>query len=194
MEIIQIKCPHCNADLTIKDDRKTIYCEYCGSQLLIEDESKAATVVNIVRDEARLQEILLKEKQWTKREEDKKLKPIDIISIVGSIFCFVFIFVNLFTIDDFASSEKSEFLYYFFIALEVIGLIAMIVFIILAFHGYHRRHQYDNKNDKNSPKCPSCGSTSIDYGSRGLSITYGFIGRRDVLCRCKRCGRRWNLP
>ena len=31
MKLIDLTCPHCNAQLTVDDSRQFIFCEYCGA-------------------------------------------------------------------------------------------------------------------------------------------------------------------
>ena len=40
MKLIDLTCPHCNAQLTVDDSRQFIFCEYCGAKILIDDEVK----------------------------------------------------------------------------------------------------------------------------------------------------------
>lgn len=39
--------------------------------------------------------------------------------------------------------------------------------------------------------CPRCGSESISVGTRGYTITTGFIGSGNVRCVCLNCGYKW---
>lgn len=90
MKSINIKCPNCNAQLTVSEDRKELYCEYCGTKLIIEDE--VVKSVTIIRDEAKLKELAIEQEKREYREaeikrlqEKSKLKKGDFImfSICG---------------------------------------------------------------------------------------------------------------
>lgn len=45
----------------------------------------------------------------------------------------------------------------------------------------------------NTPQltCPKCGSTSITEGTRGFTLTTGFIGSGKFRYVCKDCGNKW---
>lgn len=44
---------------------------------------------------------------------------------------------------------------------------------------------------KDLPKCPKCGSSNITEGTRGFSLTTGFIGSGNFRYVCKNCGNKW---
>ena len=41
MEVHQLKCPNCNANLEIEDDLDTFFCKYCGTKIIIDGQSDA---------------------------------------------------------------------------------------------------------------------------------------------------------
>lgn len=41
MEIIQLRCPNCNAELNTENDLDTFYCKYCGTKILLVNQSSA---------------------------------------------------------------------------------------------------------------------------------------------------------
>ena len=41
MEIIQLRCPNCNAELSAENDLDTFYCKYCGTKILLANQSSA---------------------------------------------------------------------------------------------------------------------------------------------------------
>ena len=48
------------------------------------------------------------------------------------------------------------------------------------------------KQESNSKlTCPKCGSTSITEGTRGFTLTTGFIGSGKFRYVCKDCGNKW---
>ena len=62
MKMMEVKCPNCNGQLSIAEDRADCYCEYCGTHILIDDGVKRT--INIIRDEAKLKEL----------EEDREIR------------------------------------------------------------------------------------------------------------------------
>lgn len=65
MKIIALKCPNCNADIELDQDREFGFCNYCGSKIMIADAvQKVSGTVNINRSS----EInnILKERKTTK--------------------------------------------------------------------------------------------------------------------------------
>lgn len=97
MNMIQLKCPNCGADLEVEDGLDSFFCKYCGTKIVLEDQSPAAytakTVKHIAdrlldqREARRLQEI-----------EDKKKhdKEVNMIMIVGIILIFLIAFLAIF--------------------------------------------------------------------------------------------------
>ena len=74
MKIISLKCPECNASLSIEDDRQHCFCKYCGTKIIIDDGSTTHTYRKV--DEARIREADVKE-NIRRRElaiEEKKLE------------------------------------------------------------------------------------------------------------------------
>lgn len=46
-------------------------------------------------------------------------------------------------------------------------------------------------NTSNQITCPKCGSTNITEGTRGFTLTTGFIGSGKFRYVCKKCGNKW---
>lgn len=46
-------------------------------------------------------------------------------------------------------------------------------------------------SSSNQITCPKCGSTSITEGTRGFTLTTGFIGSGKFRYVCKNCGNKW---
>lgn len=40
IQFIAVKCPECNADLSIEEGRKFAYCTYCGTKVMINNENE----------------------------------------------------------------------------------------------------------------------------------------------------------
>ena len=97
MNMIQLKCPNCGADLEVEDSLDSFFCKYCGTKILLDGQSSTAytakTVKHIAdrlldqREARRLQEI-----------EDKKKhdKEVNTIMIVGIILIFLIAFLLIF--------------------------------------------------------------------------------------------------
>ena len=62
-----VKCPSCNANLSIEEGRTSIYCSYCGTQIILSNENE-----HIIRhiDETKIVE--------SKNEKDIRLKELEI--------------------------------------------------------------------------------------------------------------------
>lgn len=56
MKVVDFTCPHCGGALQIEEGRKQIFCEYCGAKLLFDDGNRTITIINVIRDEARIKE------------------------------------------------------------------------------------------------------------------------------------------
>ena len=35
---IELKCPHCGADLSVEKERDFLFCQYCGTKIMLTDE------------------------------------------------------------------------------------------------------------------------------------------------------------
>lgn len=47
------------------------------------------------------------------------------------------------------------------------------------------------KSDEPKLTCPKCGSSNITEGTKGFSLTTGFIGSSNFRYVCKNCGNKW---
>lgn len=94
MKIIPIECPKCGASFEIEEGRNTCFCQYCGTHISIDDGSRTVTNTNIIRDEAKLKELSIKEKQLDHemriKDEQRKKKGkgnLNAFVIAFSIVC-----------------------------------------------------------------------------------------------------------
>ena len=111
MKLKTLKCPECNANIEIEENRKTCFCTYCGCSILIDDES---TTINhnytyTKRDEARIRSDERKEKirlkELENEEKQKKREHTETFLIVGLLlFCMLF---SLFMIN-FSSTDSHK--------------------------------------------------------------------------------------
>lgn len=46
MKLFEIKCPNCNASLSVKENRKNMVCEYCQAKFLLDDETVVVKHIN----------------------------------------------------------------------------------------------------------------------------------------------------
>ena len=49
----------------------------------------------------------------------------------------------------------------------------------------------EQKSNAHQLTCPKCGSTNIAEGTRGFTLTTGFIGSGKFRYVCKDCGNKW---
>ena len=83
MKIISLKCPECNATLSVEGDRKYCFCQYCGAKILIDDGSTTHTYRKVdearireadIQENIRLRELMLEEKKFAAKERMKAIK------------------------------------------------------------------------------------------------------------------------
>ncbi len=85
MDLIQLTCPSCNANLTVESGRDILFCQYCGTKIALvkeEDaESKERTKkeIKIAKVNAR-KEIML-----ANMEMQKKMMPLAMFSLVVTV-------------------------------------------------------------------------------------------------------------
>ena len=46
MKLFEVKCPNCNASLSVKSNRKNMVCEYCQAKFLLDDEAVIVKHIN----------------------------------------------------------------------------------------------------------------------------------------------------
>ena len=67
VNFIPVKCPQCNADLSIEEGRETAFCTYCGTKIIIDNENKKEYTYRYI-DEAELRQ--------TETEHDIRMKTV----------------------------------------------------------------------------------------------------------------------
>ncbi len=91
MELINLRCANCGAELEIEPGKKQLYCSYCGSKLLLQDET--IHITNRIVDEARIKEaeVRLRELEYEHERElreekirlqQKKAHRISILAVI----------------------------------------------------------------------------------------------------------------
>lgn len=93
MKVQALKCPECNASLSIDREIKHCFCQYCGTKIILDDGSTAHTYRKV--DEARIKEaevlaqIRLKELEMEEKkraiEENAKVTKIKLSIILGIV-------------------------------------------------------------------------------------------------------------
>lgn len=89
MKLISLKCPECDANLSIEEERTQCFCQYCGTKILLDDGGKTYTYrkideARLKEAEVRLRELEIEEKE--KRANRKKSKAKIVATIVLGIF------------------------------------------------------------------------------------------------------------
>ena len=98
MNMIQLKCPNCNADLNVENNLDSFYCQYCGTKILLQGQNKAAVlskgIVNIMDKYGELQ----KEKHERQKESQKETDKAVLIfcGICGAVMLICFLLAWLF--------------------------------------------------------------------------------------------------
>ena len=72
MEMFQLKCPHCGAELEAEDGLETFYCKYCGGKIILEGQSgdviDAKVRIKELEHEKRMLEMKIKEQEQIRKE------------------------------------------------------------------------------------------------------------------------------
>ena len=69
MKLEEIKCPACNANLSIENGVEFFFCKYCGRQIHVNDEIQRSIHTKVIRDEARLREADVKQSEIEAKRE-----------------------------------------------------------------------------------------------------------------------------
>lgn len=72
MKPVPMICPSCNASIEVDGTRDFVYCQYCGTKIFLDKEIDRHEVVHIFRDEAKLKEIEIQEREKQKAEKEAK--------------------------------------------------------------------------------------------------------------------------
>ena len=40
VKVVELKCPSCNAALTLEEGREQIFCQYCGAKVVLHNENE----------------------------------------------------------------------------------------------------------------------------------------------------------
>ena len=94
MKVISLKCPECNANLSVENNRKQCFCQYCGTKIIIDDGSTMYTYRKVdearireadAKENIRLRELAIEEKKLEAKENTRrqKIKATIVLSVVG---------------------------------------------------------------------------------------------------------------
>ena len=119
--LIEVKCPNCNAQLKIGSDRQMFFCEYCGAQVFLDDgvaRTEHTENININNtykhiDEARVREIELEreirnhqlELERKKKDSAKRYTGI-IVAVAVVVFACGFFLIRNAVMDSRAKKQQ----------------------------------------------------------------------------------------
>ena len=76
LEMFQMKCPNCGADLSVEDGIDSFFCKYCGTKIVVAGQSdatvKAKASVKIADDVVSLREKRYEQKRYEMEQEEKR--------------------------------------------------------------------------------------------------------------------------
>ena len=91
---ISLKCPECNANLSVDESLKQCFCQYCGTKIMLDDGSTNYVYRKVdearikeaeIRENIRLRELELEEKRYMDKKKAKsfKVKVSIVLAIIG---------------------------------------------------------------------------------------------------------------
>lgn len=87
MQLYNLKCPSCGAELEMKDNISAFYCQYCGAKLILDGQSKELLEAKVKVHDLDLQYKERKEiREERQKQEDKGARQLLIIAIVSFLF------------------------------------------------------------------------------------------------------------
>lgn len=73
IKTISLKCPECNANISVDENLKQCFCQYCGTKIMIDDGSTSHTHRTVdeaeIKENIRLKELELEEKKYADKKE-----------------------------------------------------------------------------------------------------------------------------
>lgn len=101
MKIISLKCPECDAPVTIEEGHKQCYCKYCGAKILLDDGSTTYTYRNVdaarireaeINGEIRLKELEIEQEEHRHKRKNNRIKVI--VTIIMAVVSILFLLAN----------------------------------------------------------------------------------------------------
>lgn len=83
IKMVSVKCPECNASLSIEEERKQCFCQYCGTKIIVDDGSITHTYRKVdearikeaeANESIRLRELMFEEKSMQTKRKKKHLR------------------------------------------------------------------------------------------------------------------------
>ncbi len=173
VKVVELKCPSCNAALTLEEGREQIFCQYCGAKVVLHNENehiyrhideagiKQAETNRIVQ----LKQMEMAEKQQKADEKTKKFKIIIsiILGVVGTL---------LMTIGYLSGSDSDE-------SIAVVGLFLFmaIAYIWLFSNNKNNDNLYDGK-----VRVPSAVEDFEKKNYQTIEAAFQSAGFNDIKC------------
>lgn len=90
MEVHQLKCPNCNANLEVENDLDTFFCKYCGSKLIVtgRDEAVIKAKADAMLAEKHLETSRLKYEHEERMAKENRNNSLPILAIISVLFVF----------------------------------------------------------------------------------------------------------
>lgn len=101
MKIISLKCPECDAPITIEEGHKQCYCKYCGAKILLDDGSTTYTYRNVdaarireaeINGKIRLKELEIEQEERKHKRKNNRIKVI--VTILMAVVSIPFLLAN----------------------------------------------------------------------------------------------------
>ena len=94
MELLQMKCPNCGADLDVEDGIESFFCKYCGTKIVLAGQSdaalKAKATVKVADKVVELREKRYEQKRYEmEKEEERQKRNSKSFPIVAIVFLLI---------------------------------------------------------------------------------------------------------
>lgn len=89
MEVHQLKCPNCNANLEVEDNLDTFYCKYCEAKLLVTGQDSSTIRAKVEIRKAEIDADLEKTKQKSEYDLYKTILKWGMVGIIIGILAII---------------------------------------------------------------------------------------------------------
>lgn len=107
MKLHVLKCPECNSNIEIEEDRSFWYCQYCGCKILVDDE--VTTINKNINRNSIYTKRYINEAEIIKERSRAKGDKLVVILIVA-IFLFSFGYFAMLKYSSYSEEKKLEFI------------------------------------------------------------------------------------